>query len=358
MIKKLTLVISIFFLSYFAISQITDYKKVLKGHKATVLSLNIDSNGKYLFSGSYDTDLILWDFDSGKLLKRFKSHSSGIWDIKVSPDNKYVASGCWDNNQNAKGSSKKCLSLLNLETWELINYFSIEPDRYKSFSFIPELDSSLPNGIRKISFNPTSSKLAVITRRGDLFIWDLMKNMNEKVLWLGDTNHKLLDISPDWEYLICTERKRRLVDTCFYFMSLESNEIKAIFNTPSKTVIDVFFANNLKTIASIGGNRITRNEIYLWDTETKKLKHTLIGHSNVIRSIDFSSNDSLMVSVGEDYLINLWNVLTGQLIATYSENNEKELTSVLFSNDDTYIITGSQDKTIKYWKINDLKNNK
>jgi len=50
-------------------------------------------------------------------------------------------------------------------------------------------------------------------------------------------------------------------------------------------------------------------------------------------------------------------VLTGELIATFSEDNDKELTSVLFSNDDKFLITGSQDMTIKYWDINRLINN-
>jgi WD40 repeat protein len=113
----------------------------------------------------------------------------------------------------------------------------------------------------------------------------------------------------------------------------------------------------MNTIVSIGGNRKKRNEIYLWAIETNKLKHTLIGHDNVIRSIDFSSNDKYLASVGEDNLINLWNAITGKLIATFTEDNNKELTSVIFSYDDKYLITGSQDWTIKYWNVKNLINN-
>ncbi len=356
--KILHLTILVFLLSGSIKSQNTDFDKILRGHKATILSLDIDTSGKYLCSGSYDTDIILWDINSGKLLKKHSGHSAGIWNIKVSPDNIYIACGSWDNNNNAHGSSRNCLSLLNLETFELLKSLSIEPDRYKRLRFIPELDDSTANGVSKISISPNSSKLAVITRRGDLFIWDLTDGFKRSELWFGDTEHKLIDISPDWEYLVCSERKRRMVDSCFYFMSLDKNEIVAAFDTPSKTVINVFFSNDLKIIASIGGNRITRNEIYLWDIETKKLKHTLINHNNVIRSIDFSSNDNFLVSVGEDNLINLWNVLTGDLIATFTENNDKELTSVLFSHDDKFLITGSQDMSIKYWNVNRLIDNK
>ena len=148
-----------------------------------------------------------------------------------------------------------------------------------------------------------------------------------------------------------------MVDSSFYFMSFDSNEIIDAFDAPGKAVRGVYFSNDLKTLASIGGNRIKRNEIYLWDIRTKKLKYTLIGHSIVIRSIDFSSDDKYLVSVGEDNLINLWNASTGVLISTFTEDNRKELTSVLFSHDDKFLITGSQDMTIKYWNVQDLINN-
>ena len=285
------------------------------------------------------------------------SESQPVWNVKISPDNNYVACGSWDNNQKAKGSSKNCLSILELKTFDVVKLLSIEPDRYNALGFIPELDYTTSNGIRKISFNPDGSQLAVITNRGDLFVWDLKNNFKSKEIKYGDTKHKLIDISPDWKYLVCSDRKRRLVDSCFYFLSLDNNEIIARFDVPPKTIIRTYFSNHNKIIASVGGNRIKRNEIDLWDIETKNLMKSLNGHSNVIRSINFSKDDKLLVSVGEDNLINLWNVLTGDLIATFTENNGKELTSALFSPDNKYLITGSQDKTIKYWRIDSLIKN-
>ena len=356
--KILQLIILIFLLCGFANAQNSDFEKILEGHKATILSLDSDKEGEFLCSGSYDTDVILWDYQTGELIKRFTGHSAGIWQVKISPDNRYLACGSWDNNENSDSSSINCVSLIKLENLEKIHLFSIEPDRFKRLGFIPELDNSTTNGVYKISFDPSSSRLAVISGRGDLFIWDLADDFKRSEFMYGDTQHELIDISPDWKYLVCNKRKRSMVDTSFYFMTFEQNEISHAFDTPSKTIIDVFFSNNLKTIASIGGNRILRNEIYIWDIETQQLQYTFIGHENVIRSIDFSSDDQFMVSVGEDNLINLWNVLTGELIGTFTEDNKKELTSVLFSYDDKYLITGSQDKKIKYWDINKLINKK
>jgi WD40 repeat protein len=352
------LIILTFLLNGFVNAQNSNFDKIIDGHKATVLSLDNDKDGTFLCSGSYDTDVILCDFQTGELIKKFTGNRAGIWQVKISPDKRYLAYGSWDNNEYADSSSINCVTIINLDSINKIQTFSIKPDRFKKLGVIPELDNSTTNGVYKMSFDPSSTKLAVISSRGDLFVWDFKNGFKRTDYFYGDSKHELIEISPDWKYLVCNERKRTMIDSCFYFLTFDKKQITHNFDTPSKTIIDVFFSNDLKTIASIGGNRITRNEIYIWDIETQKIRHTLTGHKNVIRSIDFSSDDKLMVSVAEDNLINLWNVQSGELISTFTEDNNKELTSVLFSYDDNYLITGSQDKTIKYWSINKLTDNK
>jgi len=355
--KAIQLTVVVFLLIGAVPSPPNEAEKVLCGHESTVLSLAIDARGKYLVSGSYDTDMILWDFPSGKMVKKYPQLNAGVWNVRISPDSKYVAFGSWDNNKNARGSTHNCLGIVDLQTLGLVKLLSVTPDRYKTARFIPELDDSTTNGIRSISFRPDGSQMAAITNRGDLFIWDLKDHFKLTKRWYGDTQHRLLDMSPDWNYLVCCERKRTMVDSCFYFLSMANDEIVARFDVPQKTVIRTFFSHNRQLIASIGGDRIKRNEIDVWDTATQQLKRTLIGHSNVIRSIDFSKDDRFLVSTGEDNLVNLWNVATGELLATFTGNNAKELTSVLFSPNDDYLVTGSQDKTIKYWRVADLVKN-
>lgn len=332
-------------------SQIVNQDKTLNGHEYTVLCLDIDKTGKYLVSGSYDTRVILWDYREGKQLNTFQGHHAGVWDVKISPDSKYVASGSWDNNTKAVGSSFHCLNILDLKSLKLIKSLSVEPDRYTTCAFIPELDRFEANGIRKIYFNGDASKVAAISRGGAIFIWDIHDNFNRTCYNFIDTNHELLSLSPCWEYIVCCERKRTLVDTSFYLLKFGTNEIVANFDTPKRAVIEAYFSPDSKYIASISGDRIKRNEIDIWDVQTQKLLRTLNGHSNVVRSVAFSNNEKYIASAGEDNLVNLWNIETGKLLVRFSENNEKELTSVLFTPDQNYLISGSQDKTIKFWNI-------
>lgn len=349
--NKIILILNLLLFCLSAESQIHNQEKTLKGHEFTVLCLDIDKTGEYLVSGSYDKNVILWKYNNGQQLGIFRGHNSGVWSVKISPDSKYIASGSWDNNHYAKGSSINCLNILDLKTLRVIKSLSIYPDRYKTFSSIPELDGSSANGIKNILFNKDGSKIAAITRSKDLFIWNIKDDFSKTFYNYRDTKHKLLNLSPDWNYIACCERKRRMIDTSFYLLKFGTNEIIANFDNPKRTVIGVYFSSNSKYIASISGDRIKRNEIDIWDFQTQKLLFTLKGHKNVIRSIAFSKNEKYLVSAAEDNLINLWDIQTGKLITSFSENNSKELTSVIFSPDQNYLISGSQDKTIKYWNI-------
>ncbi|MCB2220690.1 MAG: WD40 repeat domain-containing protein [Bacteroidetes bacterium] len=350
-IKSISLILYLTIFCLTANSQVTHQDKTLNGHEYTVLCLDIDKTGKYLVSGSYDTKVILWDHYSGNQLSTFQGHKSGVWNVKISPDNKYVASGSWDNNNNAIGSSYNCLNILDLKSLRLIKSLSVEPDRYNTLAMIPELDRSSANGIYKIFINTEGSKVAAITRGGDLFIWDIRNDFNRSLYNFKDTEHELLSLSPDWNYVVCCERKRTMADTSFYLLKLGTNEVIANFDNPKRSVIGAYFSSDSKHIVSISGDRIKRNEIDIWDVQTQELLFTLNRHSNVIRSIAFSNNDQYMASAGEDNLVNLWNIQTGKLIVSFSENNEKELTAVIFTPDQKYLISGSQDKTIKYWNI-------
>jgi WD40 repeat protein len=354
--KAIILIINLLFLFAHANGQDIIQNRTLKGHEYTVLCLDVDKTGSYIISGSYDTKVILWDYKTGVQVKTFSEHGSGVWSVKFSPDNKLAASGSWNNNHYAKGSSLNCLNIIDLKTLSVIKKLSIYPDRYKTLRFLPELDGSSPNGIYKIIFNTDGSKVAALSRSSDLLIWDIKDNFSETVYNLSETKHKILGLSPDWNYIACSERKRSMIDTSFYLLNFGTNEIIANFDHPKRTVIGVYFSSNSKYIASISGDRITRDEIDIWDFNTHKLLFTLKGHSNVIRSIAFSNNNKYLASTAEDNLINLWNIQTGKLIMSFTENNEKELTSVIFSPDQKYLISGSQDKTIKYWNIEEWIN--
>ena len=75
---------------------------------------------------------------------------------------------------------------------------------------------------------------------------------------------------------------------------------------------------------------------------------TFTGHNDNVWSVCISSDSRYIVSGSEDNTIKLWNLHTGKLIRTFTGHNY-DVRSVCISSDSKYIVSGSHDNTIKLW---------
>ncbi|MCI0458948.1 MAG: hypothetical protein L0Z62_18475 [Gemmataceae bacterium] len=78
----------------------------LQGHGQYVWGVACSPDGKFAVSGGgslpkgdepgLECDLILWDLDVGKELRRLKGHTQLVQGVAFSPDGKRIASGSFD----------------------------------------------------------------------------------------------------------------------------------------------------------------------------------------------------------------------------------------------------------------------
>ncbi len=100
-------------------------KQVLKGHMDdfSVNTLAFHPNGKYLFSGSRDAHLNIWDVaDNYRLIDKLPAHMYAIYSIVFSPDHQYFATASRD----------KSFRIWNAETIKPIQ--QVDRSRYESHS--------------------------------------------------------------------------------------------------------------------------------------------------------------------------------------------------------------------------------
>ena len=91
--------------------------------------------------------------------------------------------------------------------------------------------------------------------------------------------------------------------------------------------------------------------IKIWDLATRRLRHSLKGHTKDIYSVDCCADGKLIASGSGDKTAKLWDVQTGACVRTFgNEDGPKDgVTSVAVSPDGKYLAAGSLNKIVRVW---------
>jgi WD40 repeat protein len=126
--------------------------KEIGGHESYVTSLALAGNS--VVSGGYDGQLIWWDADAKKPIRKVAAHARWIRDVRVSPDGKWVASVAddmvariWD-----AATGKKI--------HELRGHKELTPHHFQSMLYA-------------CTFSPDNKHLATVDKVGQIFVWDI-----------------------------------------------------------------------------------------------------------------------------------------------------------------------------------------
>jgi len=77
------------------------------------------------------------------------------------------------------------------------------------------------------------------------------------------------------------------------------------------------------------------------------------GHRATVNSVAISSDDTILISGSNDATVKIWDILSGKCTHTLDEDGE--ILSVVMSSDNKTIVSGSNDKTVK---IGDIRSGK
>jgi len=215
--------------------------------------LVISPDGKRVASGSFSNLAMLWDAESGELVRSFKGHTDHVVVVALSPDGKVLASGSQDQT----------IKLWDVESGELLRSLTGNDGKVASVSFSPDggtLASGFNTGAVKL-WNVASGKLL-----------KTIKNNNYSVDSLAfSPDGTLLAAKAYFEMVLWDVAKGQALRT------LEGEPDPLIFNCMA---------------ISPDGTRLASGDfehsLRLWDVATGTLLKSFEGHGEGVRAVAFS----------------------------------------------------------------------
>jgi len=192
------------------------------------------------------------------------------------------------------------------------------------------------------SFNQ-DGRMVVGHINGRVALWDVSEDSFEKFLisqtlrWaprFGNT------FTPNGIYSVLG------VDKNIRIVELESGQTIKELIGHQDVIHSIDFSPNGKQLVSAGWD----GRIILWDLYSGLQIHQFKGQSGRVYEAKFVSDPGFVISGGSDRIARLWNSETGEKILEF-KGHKGSVTSVDATADMKYLVTGSQDGTVKIWDL-------
>lgn len=238
-----------------------------EGVSKNVTSVGFQEDCKFMFTGSEDCRVRIWDLSSNPVCKR-------MFDC-LSP----VTSVCLHPNQVELAISTQAGSIY---LWD------VKSDNNEHL--LPEINAS----IQCVDISPNGQYMAAVTNKGCCYIWTLGSNNASDQVTKTDPKLKLngsqgqyglkVKFSPDSSLLVTTsgDSTARIYKASDDFLLYR--ELKVDNN---RWVWDACFSNDSKYLFTASSDSVAR----LWKIETKTIEREYIGHSKSLTSIAFRDSD-------------------------------------------------------------------
>ncbi|MBF0518658.1 MAG: protein kinase [Nitrospirae bacterium] len=326
--------------------------RTFEGHSGHVTSVSLSQDNLYALSGGYDKTLKLWDVGSGECIKTLEGHKGHVTSVSLSQDNSCVLSG----------SDDKTLKLWYISTGKCVKTFIGHVDRVTSVSLSQNNYYALSgsdDGTLKLWDVTTGECLNVISGHA----YDVKFSHDGKLLVFGHSNTCVI-------YNVITTNNNQYC--AGYFLStVKTSEIESRkqdhYENTLKAIYYNFKINNYKTVHDML-NMLRSDSGYEYNNELINLYaklytvtyrsnirkivlyKTLKGHSSSIRELIISHDEKYLLSGSDDKTLKLWDISTGECVKTF-EGHRDHVTSVSLSQSNSYALSGSDDKTLKLWDI-------
>jgi uncharacterized protein with WD repeat len=169
--------------------------KRLKGAKSAITSIDISPTGEYIVSGLEDNSINIWNLKKGKLIFTLEGHKEAVNSVAFSPDGEYIASGSKDqtvkiwkvNTGELDYTFEKInspVTSVSFSTDGLYIACGTEDNFIRIWDFIEKYQTSYYylSKVNSAKFIPNTNQIIAGYESGDVLVWDLLMEEQEKLL--------------------------------------------------------------------------------------------------------------------------------------------------------------------------------
>jgi WD40 repeat protein len=296
------------------------------GHSRSVRSVTFSPDNRFLASSSADRTIKIWDLEAQQVARTLSLGSnvrSQANAIAFSPDGRYLASGSLDGT----------VKLWDWQTGQVV--YSL---------------AGHSNAVKSVAFSPDGQTLASASLDRTIYLWNVETGEVERIIEteqgieaiaLNPVDDTLAAGGVDQKVELWNWRTGDRIRSFPRF----SGVIYALSFSPNGERL-AFSPNALSPDATYSGDRLDRNTIVFLDLQGRRQGDPLKGHTDYVSAIAFSPSGQTLLSGSWDQTIKVWNAQTGELIRTFSEN-EQRILSIAYRSDGQAFAVGSGDGTIK-----------
>jgi WD40 repeat protein len=280
---------------------------------ASQVSIDISPNGRWLASIGDECSIWIWDLETNQVAAKLKGHNKIVSALSFSPDGRMLASGSVD----------KTIKLWDVKTLKALTTLIKHDDE-----------------VIAVAFSPDSRTLASTSVDKTTLLWEIASCHLRAVLQDDTEIARTVVFSPD----------------CLMVATGSSKCTAKIFSTRTGQLVTTIkaqsciwtlsFSPDSRTLAMAGEG----GNILLWDVQASKELSLINVNSVLVTSAAFSPRgDCIAIACCEGRVI----VLSAESLkvrVSFLEHT-KEVCSVKFSPDSSFVISGGADCTIRFWSI-------